>query len=70
MRYANQIEEKAVYVDNIHGKTIQWKTRKKTCSIIVSVYSVTFCVYVLCVLYNDVQLLVQVNKVSVLFGSV
>jgi len=70
VRYANQIEEKAVYVGNIHGKTIQWKTRKTTCSIIVSVYSVTFCVYVLCVLYNDVQLLVQVNKVSVLFCSV
>ena len=27
-------EEKAVYVGNIHGKTIQWKTRKKSCSII------------------------------------
>jgi len=38
----------------------------------VSVYSVTLCLYVICVhvLYNDVQILVQVNnKVSVLFCS-
>jgi len=35
---------------------------------IVSVYSVTLCLYVICcVLFNDGQILVQVNKVSVLF---
>ena len=30
------IEEKAVYMNNIHSKTIQWETRKKSCSIIRS----------------------------------
>jgi len=34
---------------------------------LVSVYSVTLCLHVLCVLYKDVHPLVQVNKVSVLF---
>ena len=28
------IEEKAVYMNSIPGKTIQWETRKKSCSII------------------------------------
>ena len=28
------IEEKAVYINIIHGKTVQWKTRKESCSIL------------------------------------
>jgi len=28
------IEEKAVYINIIHAKTVQWKTRKQSCSII------------------------------------
>ena len=41
------IEEKAVYMNNINGKTIQWETRKKSCSIInTHRYSICFPNYI------------------------
>ena len=40
-RECSYIEEKVVYVDNIHSKTIQWKTRKNDCSIMKFFYAST-----------------------------
>ena len=40
-RECSYIEENAVYVINIHDKTVQWESRKKACSIIIGYHCVT-----------------------------
>ena len=39
-------EEKAVYIIIIHGKTVQWKTRKQSCSIINIQYTIYIYIYI------------------------
>jgi len=34
IREYSYIGEEVVFINNIHGKTVQWKTRNQSCSII------------------------------------
>ena len=55
------VEEQPVYVINIHGKTVQWKSRKKSCSII----KVVICIIIYSrVLLNRVLYALKTHKIT------